>query len=102
MNGDTILCRTPSGGTPTRIPRWKFEAVATAIHAAVHEAGAQGLRFKDLPDAVDARLSHKDRAKLGSIMWHVTTVKLELEVQGRIARLPKASPQRLVLGSIVA
>lgn len=94
---DKTLCRTPTEGkAPTQIPTWKFEAMATALRDAVAAAGDEGLSFADLPDAVASRLSKDDLTHMGSIMWHVTAVKLELEVRGEIARLPGKGPQRLV------
>ena len=52
------------------------------------------MTFKDLTQSVHARLSGRFD---GSIPWYVTTVKLDLEARGAIARLPKTSPQRLRL-----
>ncbi|MEM9599823.1 MAG: hypothetical protein AAF926_02250 [Pseudomonadota bacterium] len=93
-----VACRTPAEGRDgvTHIPSWKFDCVRDAIRQMVGEAGSEGLRFSDLRDAVANRLGHDQRATLGSLGWHVTTVKLELEVRGEIARLP-GTPQRLVL-----
>lgn len=48
----------------------------------------------DMTQHVQAGL--KDRFD-GSIPWYVTTVKLDLEASGVIARLPKTSPQWLRL-----
>ena len=36
--------------------------------------------FSELTERTGAKLADNDRAKLGSIGWHVTTVTLELEV----------------------
>ncbi len=93
-----VVCETPTPGkAPTRIPRWKYDAVAAAILHAVRQAGQKGLAFADLCDAVRVRLSPEDLAQLGSVSWHVTTVKLDLEAKGRVARVPTIQPQRLVL-----
>jgi hypothetical protein len=95
MAEERVECRTPTpGGAPTRIPRWKFEAVRAAILAAVPDGG-DGLPFADLPAAAARHLSPDQRDRLGSLGWHVTTVKLELEVRGELRRLP-GSPQRLL------
>ncbi|MEM1032461.1 MAG: hypothetical protein AAF928_21950 [Myxococcota bacterium] len=91
-------CRTPNADGATNIPTWKFDAVRKAILAAVTEAGTEGLPFKSFSDEVAARLTEEERAGLGSVGWHATTVKLELEVRGELRRLPGASPQRLVRG----
>ena len=94
-------CRTPNPDKPgtTRIPTWKFELMKTHILAVVEEAGAEGVVFKDLSGLVGERLGDEEKAKLGSLGWHCTTVKLELEVAGDISRLDGVSPQRIVLGS---
>jgi len=98
MSEDKIACRTPTTGRDgvTNLLSWKFEAVRTAILDAVGGAGPEGLAFADLPGAVAARLAPEALARLGSVGWHTTTVKLELEVRGEIRRTG-ASPQRLVL-----
>ena len=51
--------------------------------------------FKDLADDVQARLTSNQLAKLGSLKWHVTTVKLNMEVEGEIERVPRQTPQTL-------
>ena len=59
-------------------------------------AGAEGFAFSGLADAVRDRLTADILDRLGSVGWHVTTVKLNMEVEGELRRLPGA-PQRLVL-----
>jgi hypothetical protein len=97
---DKVACRTPAEGRDgvTRIPAWKYEAVRRAILHAVDAAGAEGLRFADLPGAVRARLSQQELARLGSLGWHCTTVKLEMEVAGEIERVEDGAGQRLKRG----
>jgi hypothetical protein len=94
---DKVACRTPAEGRDgvTRIPAWKYAAVRRAILHAVDAAGAEGLRFADLPAAVRARLSRQELARLGSLGWHCTTVKLEMEVAGEILRVEDRAGQRL-------
>lgn len=91
-------CRTPAEGRDgvTRIPSWKYECLRGAIIEVVDEAGSDGLAFSNLTEAVRPRLSADQLDRLGSLGWHVTTVKLNMEVEGDIARLP-GSPQRLVV-----
>ncbi|MFY0612135.1 MAG: hypothetical protein JXQ99_11455 [Hyphomicrobiaceae bacterium] len=93
------ICRTPTKDRDgvTRIPQWKFDTVRSAIISAVKEAGDTGLLFKDLPGAVKDRLSADHLAKLGSVGWHTTTVKLEMEVAGELERIAGRGPQRLRL-----
>ena len=99
-SNEKVPCRTPTQGRDgvTSIPRWKFDIVRTAILETVKSAGSDGAAFSNLPAAVGAQLSSDEREKLGSLGWHVTTVKLELEVRGEIVRLP-GSPQRLILSA---
>lgn len=94
-----IACRTPAEGRDgvTRIPAWKYAAVRRAILHAVDAAGADGLPFADLSGAVRNRLSQQELARLGSLGWHCTTVKLEMEVAGEIRRVSGKAGQRLRL-----
>jgi hypothetical protein len=80
--------RPPRGGTASRASRrGNTRRCGGAILHAVDAAGAEGLRFADLPGAVRARLSQQELARLGSLGWHCTTVKLEMEVAGEIVRV---------------
>ena len=89
-------CRTPNANGVTNIPTWKFTALRAAILDAIDHAGAEGLLFKDLNDAVKSRLTKDELSRLGSVGWHATSVKLELEVAGDIKRVEKSSPQRII------
>lgn len=92
---ETVLCRTPTPGKqPTRIPGWKFQALHDAILAVVPK-DEKGIPFIKLAEMVEEYLPSEVRQDLGSIGWHTTTVKLEMEVRGEIERVPGASPQRL-------
>ena len=98
MTDDKVACRTPAEGRDgvTVIPRWKYDAVRDAILDALVHAGPQGLAFAKLPNAVAARLPPEKKARLGSVGWHVTTVKLNMEVEGELARKTGVVPQQLV------
>ncbi len=89
-----IACRTPAKGRDgvTNIPAWKFNAVREAILNICTE----DTFFKDLAAKVGERLTEDQRARLGSLGWHVTTVKLELEVRGDIGRVPGKSLQKTI------
>ncbi len=90
-----VLCETLTPGKqPTRIPRWKYDLVRTAILSVV-PADEQGIEFRQLPELVEQRISGQDRERLGSVSWYTTTVKLDLEVKGEIERIPGSKPQRL-------
>lgn len=92
-------CRTPTPDkNSTTIPTWKFDVLETAILQVVDAAGPDGLLFSALRENVRAKLSPDTLENLGSVGWHVTVVKLELEVRGALKRLDGVSPQRLVLG----
>jgi len=96
---DKIACRTPAEARDgvTNIPRWKFELLRSHILELVRDAGVEGYRFSQLKGDIAARLSADEAAQLGSIGWHSTVVKLEMEVAGDLQRL-EVSPQRLVCG----
>ncbi len=78
-----------------RIPRFKYDAVRRAILASLPR-DEPGLAFASLFEAVRERLDPEELARLGSLRWHTTTVKLDLEARGEIRRVAKARPQRIV------
>jgi len=95
---ERILCQTPTPGKqPTSIPLWKYEAVRAVILEVVPRE-EPGIPTTELLDWLRARLDADVQARLGSIAWHATTVKLHMEVLGELRRVPGARPQRLVLG----
>lgn len=89
-------CRTPAEGRDgvTNISTWKFELIRGYILDLAREAGDAGAAFSDLKDAVAKRLTDDERARLGSVGWYATTVKLEMEVADDIERIAGVSPQR--------
>ncbi len=93
---ERIACRTPTKGRDgvTNIPKWKFDAIRQAILAVLKRGE---LPFSELREAVRQEMSQGDLSKLGSLGWHVTSVKLELEVRREIERIPGKAPQRLKL-----
>ena len=93
---ERVACRTPNSpnGRGVRIPKWKFDIVRTAI---LNELQENDVLFVELPDRAGARLPPSDRSRMGSVGWHVTTVKLELEVRGEIRRVPGPGKQMLSL-----
>ena len=50
----------------------------------------------ELPDLVAAEIAPERLSELGSVGWYITTVKLDLEVKGKIVRVQGVSPQRLL------
>ncbi|MBF9045339.1 hypothetical protein HKCCE4037_18530 [Rhodobacterales bacterium HKCCE4037] len=99
-DSDMVACRTPTEGRDgvTRIPAWKYDLLKKAILHAVTSAGPEGLPFSALPGALRQRISDRDLARIGSLGWHATTVKLNMEVEGELRRTGGKGPQRLVLG----
>ncbi|WP_427453674.1 DUF6958 family protein [Litorimonas sp. WD9-15] len=97
-DSDKVECRTPTQGRKgtTQIPRWKYECIQRAILEALEEAETGYIYFKHLNAAVEEALTTNQLAKLGSLGWHVTTVKLNMEVEGEIVRVEGAKPQRLM------
>lgn len=96
MSDERTVCHTPTPGKqPTSIPTWKYDAIRDAILTIV-PTQAPGIVAKDLPAMVAERLSADVRQKLGSVAWHTTTVKLNMEVDGELARVAGAKPQHLV------
>ena len=96
MSDQKVICETPTPGKkPTRIDKWKYDAVRRAILKAVPK-NKTGMEFKTLSTQVENYLKPEEKAKLGSIGWYTTCVKLDLEVKGEIQRVPGTTPQRLV------
>ena len=93
------LCHTPTPGkAPTRIPAWKYDLLRARILALVPLA-EPGLAASALPDLVAQQLDDDARDRLGSVGWHVTTVRLNMEVEGELVRLPKVKPLHLIRGA---
>jgi len=92
---DKVLCQTPTPGKrPTRIERWKYDLIHSAILAVIHQ-NRQEIAFRDLPALVEQHLDPGDLENLGSISWYTTTVKLDMEVKREIERVPGSKPQKL-------
>ena len=92
---DKVVCETPTPGKqPTRIDKWKYELVRSAILAVV-PTDDQGVEFSELPKLVEGQLSADDLNRFGSVSWYTTTVKLDMEVKGELERVPGSKPQRL-------
>ncbi|HEX9795358.1 MAG TPA: hypothetical protein VGA52_00055 [Anaerolineales bacterium] len=97
MGADRVECLNPvKGKASVHIDRWKYDRLRQLI-LAILPAEAPGVRFADLPGLIAERLDPDERDRLGSVSWYTTSVKLDLEARGEIRRLPKVSPQELVL-----
>lgn len=94
-DAERTICQTPTPGKkPTSIPTWKYDLIRRAILDVLPEA-SPGIAAKDLPELVRARLSSEDLERLGSVNWHSTTVKLNMEVDKEIVRHPTMKPQHI-------
>ncbi len=98
---DKTPCRTPAKDRDgvTNIPTWKFDLVRDALLKTLR---AGDVPFSELSRKVGTHLSADEKKRLGSLGWHVTCVKLELEVRGEVARRKGASPQIVTLGKVQA
>ncbi len=98
MSDERIACRTPNPDQPgiTRIPARKFITLRQAI---LKDLTPGSIAFSEPTDRVRARLNEEELSAMGSLGWHVTTVKLELEVRGENAHLPGVAPQMLSIGT---
>ena len=84
---DKTICRTPiSVKIPTRNPIWKFELIKSAILGILLKFG-EGILLKELSQYVKPLISSTDLDKIGSLKWHVVSVKLELEVSVKLEEL---------------
>lgn len=77
----------------TRMNAARYRATREALLAVI-PTEPPGVRFGELADLVRPLLG--EALGTGSIKWHVTTVKLDLEARGLVARVPGRGPQRLV------
>ena len=96
---DKTLCRNPDPAkSGVKIPTFKFDLIRSAIRQVVGEAGDEGFPLGELTAAVSGRLTSQDKDRIGKLGWHMMAVKLEMETAGELRRVPKATPQRLILG----
>ncbi len=93
---DKVVCHTPTPGKlPTSIPTWKYALLRAAILETV-PTSAPGMAAKDLPDVIRGKLPADKLKELGSVAWHTTTVRLNMEVDGELERIPGSKPMHLV------
>ncbi len=96
MSEKRTTCHTPTPGKkPTTIPSWKYDLIREVILEIV-PAKEPGIAGAKLAEHVAERLPADAKKKLGSIQWHTTAVRLNMEVEGELARIPKVRPQHLV------
>ena len=76
------------------IDRRYYDAMARALMAVIPRR-KDGVAFGELPKLVAPKLRGTVFDGGGSLMWYLTTIKLDLEARGRIERVPGAKPQRV-------
>jgi len=90
------VCHTPTPGKkPTAIPTWKYELLREAILSVV-PVQEPGIPAKDLASTVQSKIDAGSLKDLGSVSWHVTTVRLNMEVEGELGRIAGSKPLRIV------
>ena len=74
------------------ISREKYELIHNAILCVLEQK--KEMTFMNLSRAVEKEVNGNFD---GSVMWYVTTVKLDMEARGEIKRVPKSRPQLVKL-----
>ncbi|MDX1378225.1 MAG: hypothetical protein R3307_05200 [Anaerolineales bacterium] len=90
---DTIRTLHPEKKQGVNISREKYEIIRKAILSTLRKH--KELPFMKLSQAVEKEVHGKFD---GSVMWYVTTVKLDLEARGTVKRVPNSRPQLVKLG----
>lgn len=85
---DTIRTLHPDKKQGVNISREKYEIISKAILSALHSQ--KEMTFMNLSRAVEKEVCDKFE---GSVMWYVTTIKLDLEARGKVKRVPHSRPQ---------
>lgn len=94
MTEAKIQLKHPEPGKKApRIAQTKYDAMRAAILAAVSHDD-HGVPLDGLPDIVATLLPPAVLAEL-KVGWYTMAVKLDLEAQGVIERVPGVVPQRL-------
>src|SRR5215471_8872002 len=92
---DKVQLRHPdSKKVAPRIDKDKYDVIRAALLKAIPD-NEQGVPFEGLDVRVAKLLSKTARYNISSIGWYTAGVKLDLEAQGLIERVPGSQPQRL-------
>ena len=89
---DMIRTLHPEKKQGVNINKDKYEIIRKAILSTLHTQ--KEISFMNLSRAVEKQVGHSFN---GSVMWYVTTVKLDLEARGEIKRVPNSRPQLVKL-----
>ena len=89
---DMIRTLHPEKRQGVNISREKYEIIRKAILSTLR--AQKEMTFMKLSNAVERQVGNKFE---GSVMWYVTTVKLDLEARGEVKRVPHSRPQLVKL-----
>lgn len=85
---DMIRTLHPEKKQGVNISREKYEIIRKAILCVLQIK--KEMTFMNLSRAVEKEVNGNFH---GSVMWYVTTVKLDMEARGEIKRVPNSRPQ---------
>lgn len=85
---DMIRTLHPEKKQGVNINKEKYEVIRKAILSTLRTQ--EEISFMNLSRAVEKQVGPSFH---GSVMWYVTTVKLDLEARGEIKRVPNSRPQ---------
>ena len=89
---DMIRTLHPEKKQGVNISREKYEVIRKAIMLTLR--AQKEISFMNLSRAVEKEVNGTFE---GSVMWYVTTVKLDLEARGTVKRVPNSRPQLVKL-----
>ena len=89
---DTVKTLHPEKKQGVNISREKYEIIRKAILSTLRTQ--KEITFMNLSRAVEKEVNGNFE---GSVMWYVTTVKLDLEARGTVQRVPNSRPQLVKL-----
>ncbi len=85
---DLVKTLHPEKNQGVNISREKYDMIRKAIMSELRSN--KEMTFMKLSRAVEKEVRGKF---VGSVMWYVTTVKLDLEARGEVKRVPNSRPQ---------
>ena len=85
---DMVKTLHPGKKQGVNISREKYDMIRKAIMSELRSN--KEMTFMKLSRAVEKEVRGKFD---GSVMWYVTTVKLDLEARGEVKRVPNSRPQ---------
>ena len=89
---DMIRTLHPEKKQGVNISKEKYDIIRKAILSTMRTQ--KEISFMNLSRAVEKEVNGTFN---GSVMWYVTTVKLDLEARGEIKRVPNSRPQLVKL-----